>query len=389
MAKTSLTWNTIWQDVKDEWGDSSDDQELLAIRTANKVLRSYRNSFDLESTIRLGQLFYISDFKKYPIPSDMKEGGIIDIRKTTGTVTIPLKMVSPYGFAQFTSGEVFTRFMNFGVEFFGILHRDGDAKKVIINTADETTGWAASSGASNITQDKATKEKGVASINFDISNATTPTITLTLTTAVDSSTLSEQKRLRFFMKFPTVANLTSVTVQYGSSSGNFWEQVLTTQASGEAFDTKDFNELELVRLDAEQTGTVDESSITHFQVKMTFSSATTSTDFRIDQVVLFDGEILEVEYYSLNTAKNANGNWQDGLTVSVDGADQEVPLMFDSSGEILTLDILAKLLGPEGNNRKKEIKLEAEAMRQTFKDNFPSRRKRFSRREKLSRLPSL
>ena len=388
--RITTTWPQIWQMIQDEWGDEDISEEMYGIRAANRVLKDWRREMDLESVIKMDYLYFISDYEKYKIPSDMKEGAIIDIRKQEGSQWTPFALISPTTFRLLQSGMYISRQINAGVEFFKILNSNDGAIKVVINEADATTGWTASGGASNITADTDEKKHGTGSLNFDIASATAPVVTLALTTAVDCSDLGEKLRVRFYFRFPTITNLTNAVAQFGSTSANYIQQTLTSQASGEAFSANEWNELELIKQDATETGTVDYTSITHCKITLTYSSAATATDFRLDYIVAFKGDVLETEYYSYNTVKPtaASTSWQDGLTESLTDSDNEIPLLYDEWIPTFVDDILVRLLGPEENTRRSEFFNRALAGKNDIMAKFPSRRKRYQRSWKLPHLPT-
>lgn len=377
MSYTNLNWSEIWQLVKDERGEQTDDDQELAIRGANAILRNWRRQMDLNTVVRFATLQYIPEFQKYAQPSDMKEAAIIDIQNLNGRTNAPVDLVSPYRFKRMATGNHFALARNYGKQFILLRHQGGESAQTVISEADTATGWTGSNGASNLSADTDFKQSGLASLKFDISAATTARVTLALTTAVDLSDYSEQTKLRLFAYLPSITNLSSITIQWGSSSANYYEQTITVQASGEALTALDFQqELEVSRASATITGTPNDAAITHFQFKLNHSSAATVTNFRIDRIVAFKGEMMETEYYSTNTVQTSSGTWQDGFTESASTAANEIPLISDDLADAFVKELSARLMGPENNKRRKELLEEAKNIKEEYLDKNPSRRKR-------------
>jgi len=381
-------WEDIWQNIKDQWGDESSESELLAIRTANRVLRDWRRKLDLESVIRIESISYVEDFKNYLSPSDIKAGAIIGFRKKDNQVIIPFQLVSPWRFSQLTSGEYICRQIDKGIEYFSILHNPDNSQKVVLHTCDAITEWTASGDASNLTLDEVDQEEGSGCLNFDVSG-TTATLTAAITTAVDISDLGEKTLIRLLAKFPSISNITSITFRWGSDASNYWTQTITTQVDGRPFKAGEKNELELKRQSATQVGTPDDEAIDYLLYQINFSASVTNTDFRIDNIVAYKPEDIDLEYYSYNTVKDADDAWQDGFTVSVVGAAKEVPLIYDEWIPGFEADILYYLLNPEEDTRRKEFLEIANSVREDIKNNFPSRKMRPKRKWLLPKIPSV
>lgn len=386
MASTTTEWQAVWQEIKDDWGVEDDANQLLAIRTANKVLRNWRRKIDLESVIRLGSLSYVGDFKNYAIVSDMKAGGIISLRKQENSVILPIELITPKRFAEMTNGEFLARGVDKGVEYLQLLHDLNNDIKVALHNCDVATEWTAGVGVASLTTDTTNKKEGTASLIFNVSG-TSATLTAALGTALDLSSLGERALVRLFCSFSSITNLTSVTLRWGSDSSNYYQRTITTQADGRPFNTQSlFNELELKKTDATVTGTPVDTAIDYLYVSFAFSASVSYSNFRLDNIVAYKPEVLDYEYYSIYTVKNANGDWQDGFTVATETAINEIPLLYDEWIPGFTAEILYYLLAPEEDSRRMEYLSIANQTLSEIKKNFSSRRMHYKRQWLLPSL---
>lgn len=168
---------------------------------------------------------------------------------------------------------------------------------------------AVSGNATNLTLDEVNYEEGSGAFNFDVSAGTSLILTINLTTPLDLETLENRAFLTLFADLPTVTNFTSMAVKFGSSATDYWAKTETRPAS-KADLTTGRSKWAFKWADATQTGTPDASAIDYIQITITYSGATTATDFRIDDIRMSESETMELEYFSLAMVETASGSMQ-------------------------------------------------------------------------------
>lgn len=182
----------------------------------------------------------------------------------------------------------------------------------IVHECDSLTanGTVAASGdASNLTIDEVTYSEGTGALNFDTTAGTSLIITFTDFTALDLEELQNRSQLTLDLWLPTITNFSSVRVRLGSSSGAYWEKTETVPAGQAALATGK-NTFAFRWASSSQTGTPDFSAVDYLQIVITYGSATTATDFRIDNIRIGAEVEMELDYYSLAMVKDAAGDYQ-------------------------------------------------------------------------------
>lgn len=323
-----ITWTEIYQDIVDIFG--SEISENVALRAANRIFDDLKSTVNLPTQRRTAYISYAYDFERYAIPEDYKTNGKISL-KYNNRIDNNSNRVHDYdepfehnrrgGFVFYDQDEwnlrddtdMATIREDKGIEALWLANGSGSQTAQLISDCDSLTEWAGALGAGNLTLDSNVKAKGEYAINYDITAGTTPTVTVTLATAIDLSEYVEAGIIRLYKWLPTAP--TSIEIQIGETSAKYYTQSVTAQADGLPFDTVNVNELELKFKDATLTGVPDMSAVTHCQIKLTFTTATTDTDFRIDEIKAYKSETLEFDYYSFYMVKNTStGVWQAGLT---------------------------------------------------------------------------
>lgn len=152
-------------------------------------------------------------------------------------------------------------------------------QKNIIDPMNATTGWVAGTMASNLNQDVTNFYQAPASLRFNIA---TGTGTLTKTITATDLSLYEGVGVAFLaIQIPataTAADLTDITLQLGSSSGNY-DEVSATEGFLGAWIV---NEWLLVAFDfstASSTGVPNWSAIAYINVSLDVASS--MTNFRV------------------------------------------------------------------------------------------------------------
>lgn len=182
------------------------------------------------------------------------------------------------------------------------LIHDGDSL-----TANGT--WSASSDAINLTIDEVEYKEGDGCLNFDVSAGTSLVLTNSSLSAVDLSDFKNKSHWTLLVYLPTITNFSSIAFKWGSSASAYWSKTETLPANKESLETG-WNKFAFKWGDATETGSPDENAIDYLQITITYSSATTDTDFRIDDIRVSETQDMEFEYYSLAMVKQSGGSYQ-------------------------------------------------------------------------------
>ena len=169
--------------------------------------------------------------------------------------------------------------------------------------------WAASGDATNLTIDTQTFEEGSGALNFDVSAGTSLILTNSTLTSKDLTSLQNKSHIVMKVYLPTITNFTSIAVRFGSSSTAYWEKTETVPA-GNATLKAGWNTFAFRWADATETGSPDVTAIDYMRIVLTYSAATTDTDFRIDDIRIGKEVEMTLDYYSLAMVQDASGDYQ-------------------------------------------------------------------------------
>jgi len=168
---------------------------------------------------------------------------------------------------------------------------------------------AVSGDASNLTIDTVEYDEGSGALNFDVVAGTSLVVTFTGISAKDLTTLQNKSYLTLKAWLPTITNFTSIKARWGSSASDYWEKTETVPAGSRELKTGR-NIFAFKWGSATETGTPDVTAIDYVQITLTYSGATTDTDFRIDDIRIAGAVEMELNYYSLAMVKTAAGTYQ-------------------------------------------------------------------------------
>ena len=336
MSNLGVTWTKLYQDAKDIFGEDLDETKL--IRSANRLIDDLKLILNTDAQVRVDYIPYVYEFERYQLPDDFKSGGQISLRyddqidnnrnRTYTADEPPFEFYNTHW--RFRTPEKWNERLGIdeasivvdkGVEKLWLSNGRGSQTSQEISDCDSLTGWTGAGGAGNLTLDDAVKAKGNYSINFDLTAATAATLTLVLD-AVDLSEYENRGVLPFDLWLPSAPS--SIDIEVGETSAKYYSQNITTQSDGSPFSTSNMNEVKLAFENATGTGSPDMSSETHFKVTLNFDSATTDTDFRIDNIKAWKPEYLPFEYYSFYMVLNEDSEWAEYLT---DGTDESINIL--------------------------------------------------------------
>ena len=187
----------------------------------------------------------------------------------------------------------------------GTITLGGDASGAVIDTLDYISG----SGSLKFALD------GVTGVG---------TILIALDSAIDLSKLEDVGALFEWLKMPDISRLTSVDLEWGSSSTVYWNETVT------AFHDKTFTEngdnaWGLFRhdwVDASETGSPDSDDaaiIDHLKITINYSTGAAIANVRLDNITAALGEAWEVVYYSSYMFTDSTGaTWKEIPTANGD-----------------------------------------------------------------------
>ncbi len=318
-----FTLDDLYRDFRDQVGFDFNDKPQF-IRRLNTLLVQMGLTKPAE---RLAYIYFSSEYRKYPLPSDFRSPlGLRAQSKSTRRGL--LRRYSPGRVSQMAQGEAYAIQNRAPTQFIDMVHTWHNSQNSVLTECDSLTAdgvWTAGSGASSLAINTVDHAKGGGALGWTVTAATS-TISFVATTAIDISGYGSHAHNGFLLKLPEVP--TQITIRFGTDSSNYYTKTLTTQASGEAFSTTEFNEIRLDKNDATVTGTPTDSSAKYFLLTLSFSGTPSiTTGYLIDRIVLFKPEIMELEYYTKHVAQTTAGVLQATITESESSTD--LPLVFD------------------------------------------------------------
>jgi len=190
---------------------------------------------------------------------------------------------------------------------------------VTFATMNETTGWTADGvGLTDLSQDTLYYISGSASLKLNkASGQTSGTLTNSSLSSLDLTTYQNDAAAFLWVYLPSTpaaADLTSITVRWGSSASDYYEATASAPHNRSAFHAG----WNLVRFDwpTSDTGTPDITAIDYLRL-----SVTTSTDaisaIRFDHFFFSLGKVYELEYYSDCIFRDTTGSWTTTIAANV------------------------------------------------------------------------
>ncbi len=190
---------------------------------------------------------------------------------------------------------------------------------------------AASSDTINLEVDYSEKREGSASLSFDadvsVSGNNTIGIRNTSVSSKDFTKYKSNSSFIFDLYIPDVTEITSVELEWGSSSSNFWFSTVTTAMDGNAF-VNGWNVIKIDWKDATSfSGTPDKTDCSYFAINVNYSaSQTDSAGFRVDNLRVSKPEKLIFHYISWNVGQVSSSN---DTAITAFTADTNVPFFSD------------------------------------------------------------
>jgi hypothetical protein len=375
-------------------------------RAANRTLQDLQDYADWVFTRRTVEFEYIDGVSEYSLENYIgttcldNDGttSILDF-KATYDLRVPDTSHNPFD-AQDVK-EVRANLRNYkslnqyGAENGILVINYARQTSALISSMDSLTEdgtWAASGDATNLTIDDVEYKQGSGCLNFDVSAGTSLVVSNTTLTAQNYETLQNKSHIILKVYLPTITNFTNIAVRWGNDlTANYWEKTETVPA-GNTDLKAGWNTFAFSWGSATETGSPDSETIDSFRITLTYSSATTDTDFRLDDLRIGASVDMELEYYSLAMVKNASGAYQ--LEFNADDVTQTDTLLGDSIArrcvvQGMTYELFEILGGKSERDRTDSYSIYKEKKMELLKKagvrikrapitlKFPSRRGRF------------
>lgn len=187
----------------------------------------------------------------------------------------------------------------------------------VLHTMDSLTDngtWTATDNGENIIANSVNYIAGNGSISCDMASG--GTVLSIINSTMSEMDLSDATKLFVWVYLPVIANLSTITLQYGSDIANYYETTATT-----AFDTNSIVAgWNLIAFDkGTATGTPDLENVDYAKISLTYSvTPTILTGFLFDSLMFSVGEPIEQSYYSRYAWKNSTGTWIQDSTSNED-----------------------------------------------------------------------
>jgi hypothetical protein len=187
--------------------------------------------------------------------------------------------------------------------------------------------WVAdtsTSDANNLSIDNYEFIEGSASLKFDATVAQSGNnLASILNTSLAVKNLAEHQDIGSWLVevyLPSVTNITSFTLVWGSSASAYWSATVTTDIDGGALRTG-WNTLKLNWSSATKTASPDVTQINYIKASINYTGSQTNTvGFRIDDLRIANPERLTFFYNSWDVGTNSSG-----ASISQFGATSDIP----------------------------------------------------------------
>lgn len=188
---------------------------------------------------------------------------------------------------------------------------------IILNYASTITGngtWSTGASASNLQQDNINFVGGGSSLSFDLAAlGATGYLENSTMTPVNLTTGLNQGTMFLYTYMQTASNITGVTLRWGSSAGNYYQQTVTVTQSNTAFQNG-WNLLSFSWNGATVVGVPDPTAIDYLRVTWAYNG-TAETAMRLNVISEDLASIMNMEYYSKYLFRdNLTGVFQETVT---------------------------------------------------------------------------
>ncbi len=194
------------------------------------------------------------------------------------------------------------------------LHNMGDL------TANGTIALGATSDAVNLVVDEVVTLTQSSNIKFDVdvSNSVNNYALIDITdfSDVDLTDYVGFGKFRFYMYIPSITELSSIELYWGSDSSNYYSKTTTTQADGSAL-AVGWNFIEIDASGATETGTVVDTAIDYLAIKVNYTASyTDQTGFRVESIAMYLPQAMKLSYFTYYLSQTSAGVFQEEMTAT-------------------------------------------------------------------------
>lgn len=314
----ATTLNDIINRLNDRRRDTtanSIDMTGNGFRAINDTLDIWQTLHDWEFTVGKQVINFNKGITEYILNTDYKAPINIYFLKKPQLNNQDFEMVSQSGF------PLRTIFPNrFAIKTVGQSHTirlETSGNMAQIHTMGNTTGTGTVVGDGTITsvaQDNYEAYWLASSISFNF-NGTSGSITCSGMPAMNLQAFLNRSNLYHNIYLPTVTNLSSVTLKWGSNASNYYTATVTGDFLGTSLASLQaaiWQTLKYSWSSATTVGSPDSTAITYWQVTITYSQSTSFTGGRIEDLFVSENVPLVFEYYSLNMVQASGTGTQTG-----------------------------------------------------------------------------
>jgi hypothetical protein len=316
------------------------------IYSLNRCKNELQSRYGIYATKNTSVLSLFPSVHEYPLPSDYHDFTNVQVK---GEPRDFLRTTPDTFWAEFNSlSDVVAIDAIRGTRFLLIKASDL-AETQVIHDCESLTGngtWAAeaSTDATNVVLEDENPIIGSGAISFDVSVGLSgndyAAIQNSTFTAVDLSDFADKGTIFVYVDLPSVTNLTSFTLRWGSDSGNYYSQTVTTQFNGLGFQVGR-NRLGFAWSGSTETGTVTDTAIDYLNLRMTYSASFTSqTNIIVDDIRIENPTRMELRYYSTSFVQDGDDDSYKANFVSAN----DTSLLQDVEDDVLFYFALADAL---------------------------------------------
>lgn len=297
-------------------------------QTCNDAVREVLNQIDISSTLRSYTLApkLFNGIYDYAAPSDLKSNNVTDIPPQVKRADGQWYLVSPEEFDRtksYKKAQIALDQYN-GISILKIA-TNLDDQKITLSSLDSLTSgggtWTTVGdfGSLGVDTDDFLSENGCLSGSITSAGTTTAGIQNVGLNSTDVSLYMNGNGAAFaYVKINDATNLTSYTLNFGSSVFAYYTKTVTTQNNGAAL-VAGWNLLRFDLVSLSTVGVPDKTKITYAALFMNKAGAKVNeSGYKFDSLTFRRGQIYNVRYYSRFGWQNAAGAYVENSTEDSD-----------------------------------------------------------------------
>ncbi len=350
--------NTLINDRRRDTGTGSIDMSTVGFRAINSTLQIWNEVHDWPWTIKEQIFDYNPGIYDYALDSfapDFKFPLTLKNYKPNFK-TEEFWMVSPL---RFDSAYLWSR--RFAVNIAGqtqtlrVKTVDGNSASLSTATSYNENGtWIGTNAITNVGTNNYEGFDWPSSVSFNF-NGTTGNLANSTIQALDFAQFQNRSNLYIDLFPPTVTNLQSVTLRWGSSATDYWHVTVTTDFLGQPFFAQ-WMKLKFAWDNPSSVGSPDVTNIGYCEIVITYSAPTNAGEFFFQNVFVSENVPLVLTYYSVNMVETLLGVQSQGFTSAA--ATTDTPLWtgrWDMATEPFINSVLEIIFWMTGEYKDKEL----------------------------------